>query len=92
MEFCGYQSSEAIVRLKNPDELQKMFDFVKEMTDIIDDKQEMFGIFAPKPEKVRVLPGLEVTFKKFISSVEAHRTNDALASVPTSSTTSKKCL
>jgi len=90
MEFCGYQSSEAIVRLKNPDELQKMFDFVKEMTDIIDDKQEMFGIFAPKPEKVRVLPGLEVTFKKFISSVEAHRSTGSVAPIAASNSKKRK--
>jgi len=90
MEFCGYQSSEAIVRLKNPDEMQKMFDFVKEMTDIIDDKQEMFGIFAPKPEKVRVLPGLEVTFKKFITSVESHRTTGAITPVAASNSKKRK--
>ena len=51
MEFCGYQSREAIICLKHPDEVTKMFDFVKEMTDVIDDKPAMFGIFASKPEK-----------------------------------------
>ena len=36
-----------------------MFNFVIEMIDIIPNKEEMFGIFAAKPGKVRITPGLQ---------------------------------
>ena len=58
MEFCGYHSKEAILRLKNADELQKMFKFAKDMTDVITDeeKKKLLGIFASKPEKILMVP------------------------------------
>ena len=62
MEFAGYQTRESVIRLKHPEELQKMFNFVIELYDVIEDKKGCFGIFASKTEKLRVLPGLEPTF------------------------------
>ena len=47
-----------------------MFNFVIEMIDIIPNKEEMFGIFAAKPEKVRITPGLQGPFQKFLAEVE----------------------
>ena len=77
MEFCGYQSKEAILRLKNADELQKMFKLAKDMADVITDeeKKKVFGIFASKPEKVKMLPGLEITFKQFLWSFEGNKSS-----------------
>ena len=70
MEFAGYQTRESVARLRNANELQKMFDFVVEMADVINDKNIFGGIFEFKPDKVRVLPGLEPVFKRFLDEVE----------------------
>ena len=40
------------------------------MIGIIPNKKEMFGIFAAKPENVRITPGLQGPFQKFLAEVE----------------------
>merc|ERR1712150_296679 len=61
---------ESILKLKDPNELKKIFDFVIAMVDVIDNKNEMFGIFSDKPESLRVLPGLQPNLDEFINSVD----------------------
>ena len=73
MEFAGYTTRDAVLRLRDAKELRKMFEFAIDMSDIIEDKQNYFGIFAKKPEKVRVLPGLEAVFKDFLHAVAASK-------------------
>ena len=61
MKFSGFQTKSAIVKLKQKEELDSMFEFVRSMIDIIEDKTTMFGIFHKNPAKVMVLPGLKVS-------------------------------
>ena len=44
-----------------------MFMFAVEMIDLV--PNNMFGIFSRKPEKVCVLPGLELSFERFLNEV-----------------------
>lgn len=48
-----------------------MFDFVIMMKDVIENLQEVFGIFATMPEKVMNLPGTRTVpvFDKFLQTV-----------------------
>ena len=36
-----------------------MFTFVKSMSEVIEDKYAVFGVFSKCPDKVMLLPGLE---------------------------------
>ena len=40
------------------------------MSDIIDEKEEIFGIFSQHPQKLMILPGLKPILSKFIEKVE----------------------
>ena len=48
-----------------------MFNFVIMMKDVIENLQEVFGIFATMPEKVMNLPGTRTVpvFDKFLQTV-----------------------
>ena len=48
-----------------------MFDFVIMMKDVIENLQEVFGMFATMPEKVMNLPGTSTVpvFDKFLQTV-----------------------
>ena len=59
MELCGYTRKESIVKLKETDERDKMFTFVKSMSEVIEDKHAVFSVFSKCPDKVMLLPGLE---------------------------------
>ncbi len=60
MKSSGYETIESILKLRHQEELNKMFDFIKSVSDIIEDKEEMFGVFKSNPNKVTLIPGLEV--------------------------------
>ena len=51
MQFSGYDTCGAIMKLRAKEKRTKMFDFVKSMSDGVEDKNEMFGIFKANPEK-----------------------------------------
>eukprot|EP00794_Sanderia_malayensis_P019186 gene19186-21108_t len=70
IEFSGYVTREAIIRLKDKDELEKMFAFVRSMHETVDDKNAMFGIFSKNPERVTLLPGLQISFERFLDAIE----------------------
>lgn len=72
LKFAGYQSRETILKLKDPDEKRKWLTFVAEHSFLMDEteKKKTFGIFAKKPEFVKIIPGLETVFTRFIKSVE----------------------
>ena len=61
MKYSGFDTKSAIVKLKQTQELDGMFEFARSMVDVIEDKTAMFGIFHKNPEKVRVLPGLNLS-------------------------------
>ena len=69
MKFSGYADVDSMLRLKKPDEMKKMIKFAVEMIDLVPNKDDMFGIFSRKPEKVCVLPGLELSFERFLNEV-----------------------
>ena len=50
MEFCGYTRKESIVKLKEKDERDKMFTFVTSMSEVIEDKHAVFGVFSKCPD------------------------------------------
>ena len=60
MKFSGYETIDSVLKLKSKDEIEKMFSFVKTMADVVEEKDAMLGIFSKCPEKVMLLPGLEV--------------------------------
>ena len=72
LKFCGYQSRETIVKLRDKDEVKKMFTFAATYCDLIDknNRRKTFGIFARNPQTVTVLPGLKPVLKRFITAVE----------------------
>ena len=67
IQFSGYADVDSMLRLKKPDEMKKMFKFAVEMIDLVPNKDDMFGIFSRKNEKVCVLPGLELSFERFLN-------------------------
>ena len=68
MIFCGYKIPEAITKLNDPKELNKMFKTVIELQELVPDhgKDEMFGIFRRNPSLLKILPGIEIEFKNFV--------------------------
>ena len=72
MLFCQYTHREAILRLKDGDEVKRMFQSVLELEELIPDEQrrDMFGIFERKPSLLRILPGLQPGFKRWLQEVE----------------------
>eukprot|EP00794_Sanderia_malayensis_P018376 gene18376-20227_t len=59
-----YKDEKIKETLKNRDELEKALNFIKSMVDLIDNKEEVFGIFHRCPEKLMIMPGLEVGWFK----------------------------
>ena len=73
MKFCGYLNGNSILKLKNESEVQKMFEYVVKMAELIHDKQAIFGIFAPKPtllSEMGMPPGTWSTFERFLDRVD----------------------
>ena len=72
MEFTGYQSRVAILSLRHDQELKNMLQFAIDMHEGLDeeDKKKIFGPFSKVPQKLRILPGLDKTFKQFLKLVE----------------------
>ena len=68
MIFSGYETLDSVITLQNEAERKKMFQFAVMMKDVIEDHDEMFGIFSRIPEKVMILPGLNSVFEKFIQA------------------------
>ena len=57
-------------RLKDPKELQAMFDFAANVSEGVSNKAETYGIFAQNPKRLCVLPGVAEAFKRFLNEVE----------------------
>ena len=73
IKFSGYETIDSVLKLKSKDEIEKMFSFVKTMADIVEEKDAMFGIFSKCPEKVMLLPGLEVRIFLYIFFINVIR-------------------
>ena len=61
--------------LSNENELNKVFVFVRENLDLIDesDKKRMLGIFEKLPQNVSLLSGLKPVLGKFIQAVRSSK-------------------
>lgn len=72
MIFCGYQSRESILKLKDNEEVQKMLKFTIQNEAVLegDERKKVFGMFYKQPNLLSIKPGLEPVFKRFISQVE----------------------
>ena len=70
MKYGAYDSIDSVLTLEEEAEQIKMFDFIRDMVELIDDKQKVLGIFADVPEKLRILPGLDRKFKDFLAAVK----------------------
>ena len=70
MQYTGYGHVDSASRLKDPEELKRMFKFEAEVADSVHDKSSMFGVFAAKPERLCILPGIEKHFINFIHEIE----------------------
>jgi hypothetical protein len=60
LKYSGYETYESIVKLKEKEELEQVFEFVKCMSDVVPDIEEMFGIFSRNPQNTMLIPGLKV--------------------------------
>ncbi len=49
------------MKLKDKEDIYRVFAFIKSVIDLVEDKNEMLGIFSKNPEKAALLPGLEVS-------------------------------
>ena len=70
MKFASYTNRDAILRLKCEKELSSMFKYVADRSNLIKDKEAMFGVFELDPSLLAIHPGLKPTFKRFIAKVE----------------------
>ena len=56
-----------------------MFKCMREIAGTVETEEErkkMFGVFWNAPEKVRILPGHEINFKRFLAEVELKNSNE----------------
>ena len=61
LKFSGYKTVESVLKLRQNEELDKAFSFVSE---IVENKEEMLGIFYKNPEKLMLIPGHEVRVER----------------------------
>ena len=91
MEFTGYNDVEAVCRLKDPKELQTMFDFAANVADGVQNRQEVYGIFASNPKRLRILPGIQSSFQRFLNEVEKLKPK-SVASIVKPSSRKRTCI
>ncbi len=58
--YCGYDTPEAVLKLREHGELDQVFTFMKSISDIVEEKEALFGIFQKEPQRLCLLPGLKV--------------------------------
>ena len=71
-KFCGYQSREIIIKLRDEKEISKMLEFAAKSHDVLDENEKVYtlGRFHRKPESLCILPGLVPVFKRFVKAVD----------------------
>jgi hypothetical protein len=58
-----------MLKLRQKEELEKAFSFVKAVSEIVENKEEMFGIFYKNPDKLMLIPGHEVHLMEYTLSI-----------------------
>ncbi len=59
-QYAGYETPVSVAKLSDGGKLDKVFEFMKSVSDIVENKEEVFGIFHKNPQKLVLLPGLKV--------------------------------
>jgi hypothetical protein len=67
LKFSGYETIESVLKLRQKEELEKAFSFVKAVSEIVENKEEMLGIFYKNPDKLMLIPGHEVHLMEYTS-------------------------
>ena len=70
MKLTGFNDVHSVCRLNDPVELKNMFAFAADIADAIENKDEVYGIFSRNPERLRILPGIAQSFKRFLDEVD----------------------
>lgn len=68
LQYCGCSTFGSLLKLEKREELNKIFDFVKEMAEDMtsEERIKILGVFKNNPQKLRILPGLEDVFTNFL--------------------------
>ena len=68
--FSGFLTRESLAKLEKKEELEKIFEFIRDMADDLDEgeRRNLLGVFHKNPNKLKILPGLEEIFKTFLHS------------------------
>jgi hypothetical protein len=70
LKFSGYETIESVLKLRQKEDLEKAFSFVKAVSEIVENKEEMFGIFYKNPDELNMLiPGHEVHLMEYTLSI-----------------------
>lgn len=72
LEFSGYDNYEAFLSIKDHNDLQPAFKFVKENKDLLSGDEDL-GIFKKNPAKLMLLPGHIKIVDKFIENLKSHK-------------------
>ena len=90
--YSGYETFDLIIKLKDDSELTEAISFVKEMSEIMDEKEKRanFGIFANHPDKLRIILGLKPVISRFIESVEKLTATESTAKCHQKASASKE--
>ena len=68
-QYAGYETPDSVAKLSDDGELNKVFEFMKSISEIVENKEEVYGIFHKNPQKLTLLPGLLVKGLLKISGV-----------------------
>lgn len=70
--------------LEKKEEIEKVFIFIRDMAEDMEEKEkkELLGIFFRNPQKLKILPGLEDVFKKFLEACKPNGQRKKSKSTP----------
>ena len=71
LDYGGYSTRKSLESLEKEGEVAKLFEFVRDISEDIDDEEErkeLLGVFHKNPKKLQILPGLFEVFQSFISN------------------------
>ena len=71
LDFGGYSTRKSLESLEKEGEVEKLFEFIRDIAEDIDDEEErkeLLGVFHKNPKKLKILPGLADIFQRFIAN------------------------
>ena len=73
--YSGYETRTSLLKLRQRDKLGKVFAFIKSVSDLVEDKNEMFGIFSKNPEKLTLLAYYCTDMSRMLKKVTTFNAN-----------------